>query len=219
MTLITILREKSSIMIVSFIFQIWELKQCKLHIFQKILNICKISYIRFFPYITLQRESLLKVIIHLLCNFIFLARVIIFLSILIHFFNAIFLFYGYFNKRYPKDPGIVPYPLATLKCSHALTRWTCANFLKLNNGLGHVVIQSKKKVRTSPTHVGISKLHYLWVFIQGIRTIFFIIHLNIFVIEFKYFVDQTEKFIHGRVGELMMPPSYLSGPQNSKCGG
>ena len=27
----------------------------------------------------------------------------------------------------PKDPQIVPYPLATLKCCHALTSWTCAD--------------------------------------------------------------------------------------------
>ena len=31
---------------------------------------------------------------------------------------------------YPKDPQIVPYPLATLKCSHALTSWTCADVKK-----------------------------------------------------------------------------------------
>ena len=43
------------------------------------------------------------------------------------------------------------YPLATLKCSHALTGWTCADFLKkLNNSLGQFVIQSEK-IRTSPT--------------------------------------------------------------------
>ena len=29
---------------------------------------------------------------------------------------------------YLKDPRIVPYPLATLKCSHALTSWTCLDF-------------------------------------------------------------------------------------------
>ena len=29
---------------------------------------------------------------------------------------------------YPKDPQIVPYSLATLKCFHALTSWTCADF-------------------------------------------------------------------------------------------
>ena len=29
---------------------------------------------------------------------------------------------------YPKDPQIVSYPLATLKWSHALTRWTCSDF-------------------------------------------------------------------------------------------
>ena len=28
------------------------------------------------------------------------------------------------KKTYPKDPRLVPYPLATLKCSHALTSWT-----------------------------------------------------------------------------------------------
>ena len=33
-----------------------------------------------------------------------------------------------FFPTYPKDPQIVSYPLATLKCSHALTSWTCAAF-------------------------------------------------------------------------------------------
>ena len=56
-------------------------------------------------------------------------------------------------SNYPKDPQIVPYPLATLKCSHALLNWTCADFLKLNNSLGHIVFQSKK-VRISPTRLG-----------------------------------------------------------------
>ena len=56
-------------------------------------------------------------------------------------FFSVFQFY-----YYPKDPQIVPYPLATLKCSHALTSWTCADFLKLNNSLGQVVIQSKKSL-------------------------------------------------------------------------
>ena len=43
-------------------------------------------------------------------------------------------------------------------------------FLKLNNGLGHVVIQLKK-VRTSPTRLGVRAFqscqgvwHYMWVF-------------------------------------------------------
>ena len=47
---------------------------------------------------------------------------------------------------------------------------TCADFLKLNNSLGQVVIQSKK-VRTSPTHLGVRAFqscqgvwHYFWVF-------------------------------------------------------
>ena len=34
------------------------------------------------------------------------------------------------TMAYPKDPWIVPYPLATFKCSQALTRWTCADFFK-----------------------------------------------------------------------------------------
>ena len=34
------------------------------------------------------------------------------------------------NLASPKDPRIVPYPLATLKCSFALTSWTCADFFK-----------------------------------------------------------------------------------------
>ena len=74
------------------------------------------------------------------------------------------------EKCYPKDPQIVPYPLATLKCSHALTSWTCADFLKLNNSLGQVVFQSKK-VCTRLTHIGVRAFqscqgvwHYLWVF-------------------------------------------------------
>ena len=33
-----------------------------------------------------------------------------------------------------------------------LTSWTCADFLKLSNSLGHVVIQSKK-VCASPTRL------------------------------------------------------------------
>ena len=42
----------------------------------------------------------------------------------------------YFKKlTYPKDPGIVPNPLATLKCSHAKTCWTCAEFFLLNDNL------------------------------------------------------------------------------------
>ena len=31
-------------------------------------------------------------------------------------------------STYPKDPRIVPYPLATLKGSHTLTSWTCTDF-------------------------------------------------------------------------------------------
>ena len=46
---------------------------------------------------------------------------------------------------YPKDPRIVPYPLATLKCSHALMSWTCEAFLKLNNSLGQGCHSVKKK--------------------------------------------------------------------------
>ena len=72
---------------------------------------------------------------------------------------------------YPKDTRIVPYPLATLKCSHALTSCTCADFfLKLNNSLGQVVIQSNKSPHKSNSlrRETISKLpggrHYLWVF-------------------------------------------------------
>ena len=34
------------------------------------------------------------------------------------------------KKNYPKDPQIVPYPLATLKLSHTLMSWTCAGFFK-----------------------------------------------------------------------------------------
>ena len=71
-----------------------------------------------------------------------------------------------FYTVYPKDPRIVPYTRASLKCSHALTSWTCADFLKLNNSLGQVVIQSKK----SPTRLGVRAFqscqgvwHYLWV--------------------------------------------------------
>ena len=68
------------------------------------------------------------------------------------------------------DPWIVPYTLATLKCSHALTSWTCADFSSLNNSLGLVVIQSKKSphklnslgVRPFQSLHGV--LHYLWVF-------------------------------------------------------
>ena len=55
---------------------------------------------------------------------------------------------------YPKDPRIVPYPLETLKYSPALISWTCADFFKLNDSLGQVVIQSKK-VRTSLTRLGV----------------------------------------------------------------
>ena len=32
------------------------------------------------------------------------------------------------TSNYPKDPRIVPYPLATLKFSHALMSWTCGDF-------------------------------------------------------------------------------------------
>ena len=32
------------------------------------------------------------------------------------------------TTSYPKDPQIVPYPLETLKCSHALKIRTCADF-------------------------------------------------------------------------------------------
>ena len=32
---------------------------------------------------------------------------------------------------YPKDPQIMPYLLATLKCSHVLMSWTCAEFFRL----------------------------------------------------------------------------------------
>ena len=53
------------------------------------------------------------------------------------------------KKNYPKDPRIVPYPVATLKSSHALTSWTCVDFFKLNNSLGQVVIQPKKSPHKS----------------------------------------------------------------------
>ena len=33
-------------------------------------------------------------------------------------------------QTYPKDPRIVTYPLATLKCSHAFTSLTCEDFFK-----------------------------------------------------------------------------------------
>ena len=46
-------------------------------------------------------------------------------------------------QYYPKEPRIVPYPLATLKYSHALTSWTCADFFKLNNSLA--VISTKNR--------------------------------------------------------------------------
>ena len=46
------------------------------------------------------------------------------------------------ERAYPKDPQIVPYPLTTLKCSHAfkafkalITSWTCADFFWLNDNL------------------------------------------------------------------------------------
>ena len=54
-----------------------------------------------------------------------------------------------YGMNYPKDPRIVPYPLATLECSHALTSWTCADFFLLNNSLGQAVIQSKKSLYKS----------------------------------------------------------------------
>ena len=88
------------------------------------------------------------------------------------FFACFFLFTFHWPPlvSYPKDPQIVPYLLATLKCSHALTSWTYADFLKLNNSLGQVVIQSKK-IRTSPTQLGERAIqscqgvwHYSWVF-------------------------------------------------------
>ena len=51
-----------------------------------------------------------------------------------------------------------------------LTSWTCADFFYLNNNLDQVVIQSKK-VRTSPTRLGVRVFqscqkvwHYSWVF-------------------------------------------------------
>ena len=51
--------------------------------------------------------------------------------------------------------------------------WACADFLKLNNSLGQVVIQSQK-VRKSPTCLGVIAFkscqgvwHYLWVFMVG----------------------------------------------------
>ena len=52
-------------------------------------------------------------------------------------------------QAYPKDPQKVLYPLATLKCSHILTSWTCTDFLKLKYILGQVVIQSKKSPHKS----------------------------------------------------------------------
>ena len=58
------------------------------------------------------------------------------------------------TSAYPKDSQIVPYPLATLKCFHALTSWTCVDFFKLNNSLGEIVFQSKK-VCISPTRLGV----------------------------------------------------------------
>ena len=60
----------------------------------------------------------------------------------------------YFNTIYPKDLRKVPYPLETLKCYHALTSWTCADFLKLDNSLGQVVSQSKK-IPTSQTRLDV----------------------------------------------------------------
>ena len=67
---------------------------------------------------------------------------------------------------YPKDPQIVAYPLATLKCSQALTSWTCADFLKLKNSQGQGVIQLKKSPQKSNSfrRESISKLQpYMWI--------------------------------------------------------
>ena len=81
---------------------------------------------------------------------------------------------GYSVIVYPKDPQIVPYLMSTLKCSHALTSWTCADFfLKLNNSLSQVVIQSKKSPHKSKLfrRESISKLPgrmALFVGLQGI---------------------------------------------------
>ena len=36
-----------------------------------------------------------------------------------------------------------------MNCSHAYANWTYADFLKLNNGLGKVVIQSKSPQKSS----------------------------------------------------------------------
>ena len=65
------------------------------------------------------------------------------------------------RKSYPKDPKIVPYTLATLKCSHALTSWTFVTFFKLISILGQVVIQSKKIVTRVMGHITIVTCHII----------------------------------------------------------
>ena len=39
------------------------------------------------------------------------------------------------KKFYPKDSQVITPPMATLKCSHAKTSWTCADFFLLNDNL------------------------------------------------------------------------------------
>ena len=55
---------------------------------------------------------------------------------LVHCFCCRFDFLsGGAGLHYPKDPQILPYPLATLKCSHAQKSWTCPDFFWLNDNL------------------------------------------------------------------------------------
>ena len=72
-----------------------------------------------------------KINTHIKHKCIFDIKVIKFPQRNLSIFFTVLRVFTYFNiakKAYPKDPRIVPYPLATLKCSYALTSWTCADF-------------------------------------------------------------------------------------------
>ena len=64
------------------------------------------------------------------------------------------------GRSYPNNPQLLTPPLATFKCSHGYTSWTCVDFFKQKNSLGRVITKFLKNPHksTSFRRESISKL-------------------------------------------------------------
>ena len=87
--------------------------------------------------------------------------------------QACFLYFLISNDIHPKDPGIVPYPLATLKC---LNMWNLFGLFKTERqpDLDHYSVKRSPHMSNSLRCGNISKFpgvwHYSWVFREASPT-------------------------------------------------